>query len=457
MRTLKEKIKNRLGPIWWYAIILFFVQRFGDFINIYIGLWLVPQYVSSDELGALLPLTQIAGVIGLPLAIILTPFGKFINAFGAKEEYGKIKALILDVAILAGLFSIVIATYTWTMAPHLFKRLRIGSPSLIWIICGITVTSLVLPLTNSALSALKKFRLLSVAGFISPPIRLAVMLILLPLSGLLGFFASQLVMNLLLFAIALWGLRTLVSRNVKRESYFSHGREMLAYTLPFVIMTVMSSVGTAVQLLVIRQRLPNVESAAFYFCSRFAEIPIMVWASIGQVFFPHVSDAFEKNKSTRRTLVQVFAISVLGGGLIALLLGISMSRVFGLVAHWSHYRDYAYLVGWLALANVFRVGFTIFMMHEIACRRFGFLFYSVPIALFESGVLLSLTGYTFFEPFLPGAWVAWMGALRAARIEFIVGVMLAAAFAQCVGIVVQFIVKKSGSRFGGDAAVATVG
>jgi len=445
MMALKTKIKAWLGELWWYSIILFVAQRFGDVLNIYIGLWLVPKYVAQDQLGALLPLTQIAGVLGLPLAIILTPFSKFINTFGAKEEYGKIKALLLDVLMVVGISSVVIGIYTWHAAPLIFERLRISSTRLIWLICGITVTSLVIPLINGALSALKKFRLMSITGFVSTPIRLAVLLLLLPISGLLGYFASQLALNLVICVIACWGLRGLISREIKRESYFSHSREMIAYTLPFVIMTGVGTLSSAVQYLVIRQRLPDVESAAFYFCSRFAEIPNMIWASIGTVFFPHISDAFEKGKSTQRMLINVLAISVVGGGIIALLLGISMGWVFDQFGQWANYRPYAYLTGWLALTNVFRVGFTIFVIHEIACRRFGFLIYSAPLALLESVTLISLTGYGFFTPYLPESWVEWMESLRAARIEFIVWVMLASAFAQFFGMLIQFLRDKSGN------------
>ncbi len=428
MIRLKNKVKSWLGPLWWWSLILFITQRFGDVINIYVGLWLVPKYVSSNELGALLPLTQIAGLLGLPFAIILTPFGKFINTFGAKEEYGKIKALLLDVLILVGIGSVIIGVYTWHIAPLIFERLRIGSSSLIWILCGITVTSLVLPLTNNALAALKKFSVQSFAGFISAPLRLGALFLLLPLFGLSGYFSSQLLLNICCVGIAFWGLRKLVSSDIKRESYYSHWREMVAYTLPFIIITGVNSVSASIQYLVIRQRLPDIESAAFYFCSRFAEIPNIIWASIGGVFFPYISDAFEKGKDTRRMLYNVFIVSVVGGGAIALLLGFSMTWVFGLVDQWSNYRPYAYLVGWLALTNVFSVGGGCIIVHEMACRRFSFLWYTVPISLLESAFLISFTGYGFFTPYFPTKWVNWMASLRVARLEYIVGVHLLVAF-----------------------------
>jgi len=50
---------------------MFGVQRLGDLINIYIGLWLVPHWIPASQLGALLPLGQIGLLLGLPLAVIL--------------------------------------------------------------------------------------------------------------------------------------------------------------------------------------------------------------------------------------------------------------------------------------------------------------------------------------------------------------------------------------------------
>lgn len=439
--SIKTTIKQRLGPIWWYSFVLFFAQRFGDLINIYIGLWLVPKYVPSQELGALLPLTQITGFLGLPLAILLTPFTKFINTFAAKEEYGKVKALVLDALVLLGLSSVAVGIYTWYTAPFIFERLRISSSGLIWILCGITVTSLVIPLTNGALSALKNFRIMGFAGFAATPVRLFVLLLLLPVSGLLGYFASQLALNLFICIISFWGLRHLISKEIHRETYSTHWREMILYTLPFILMTGVGTLSTTVQYLTIRQRLPAIESAAFYFCSRFSEIPNIFWSAIASVFFPIISDAFEKGKNTHRMFIQVLAVSLLGGGAMACLLGLSMTWLFGQVNAWEKYGPYAYLVGWLALTNVFRVGFACFTTYEMACRRFAFLWYSIPIALAESAFLIAFTGYGFFTPYFPAHWVDWMASLRVARLEFIVGVMFVTALIPLMLVLTQSLIR----------------
>jgi O-antigen/teichoic acid export membrane protein len=442
-QNIKDKIKTKLGELWWYSAILFIAQRLGDLINIYIGLWLVPQYVPMEQLGALLPLTQIIGLLGFPLAILLTPCTKFINTFSAKGEYGKVKSMLIDVCILLSLSSVLVGAYTWYSAPFFFARLRIDSTLLIWILTGITVTSLFTPIVNGVLSGLKKFRLMSVVGFFSTPVRMLVLFVLLPINGLLGYFSSQLALNVFFCVVSLWGIRHLVSRSVARESYYSHWREMISYTGPFVIITGVSTLSTTVQYLVIRQRLPEVESAAFYFCSRFSEIPNMLWASIGCIFFPLISDAHEKGEKTNNTLTNVLTLLFVGGGFIALLLGLTIPWVFGKISQCSLYQPYAYLVGWLAFANVFRVGFACFSLHEMACRRFSFLWYALPIALLESAFLVSFTGYGFFVPYLPMPWVEWMASLKVARLSYIVGVFFVTAMLPFALALLHLAVQRS--------------
>ncbi len=457
MIRLKEKIKSWMGPLWWYAVVMFIVQRIGDVMNIYTGLWLIPKWVPQEQLGALLPLGQIGSLLGLPLAITLMPFTKFINTFGAKGEYGKVKALLFDALLLTGASSFVIGAYTWVSAPHVFDRLRIDQTGIVWLLCVLSVFSVMMPLLNSALQALKQFRCISVIGLVSAPVRLAVLFVMLPLSGLFGYFAAQVMLCVVSIGIAIRGLTIALSGTTRRESYSVHFREMLLYVLPVAMFMAVGSLSTTVQFFIIRQRLPDVESAAFYFGSRFSEIPNMLWSSVAIIYFPVVSEAFEKGKNTSRMLVQTLVVTVLGGGVVAICLGFGVEQFFGMVAKWRSYQPYAYLVFWMAMTNVFRVAYACFSMHEMACRRFGFLFCFLPLALLESGALVALTGYTFFEPYVPASWIGWMASLRAARLEFIVVFMLCVAGLQFLGILVQMSARSLAGRATGcqDGCPAT--
>lgn len=436
MTALMNRVRLWLGPLWWYSAVMFCVQRFGDVINLYTGLWLVPQWVPQSQLGAVLPLSQIGGLLGLPLAILLMPFTKFLNAFEARQEYGKVKALLCDALVLTTLSSVVIAGYTWYSAPFVFERLRIGGGALVWLLSGIAVTSAFLPMLNNALQALKRFRCLSAVGLASAPVRLVFLVLLLPFWGLLGFFSAQFLFNVTTLAVSLWGLSGVLSHKVKRVSYWGHWREILKYALPVALLMCIHNVTATAQLLVIRQRLPDMESAAYYFCSRFSEIPNVLWSAVAVAFFPLVSEAFEKGKDTRKILLQVLLFTVGGGALVAVALGFSIGWLFGAVGRWRDYVPYAYLVGWMAMMNVLRVAFSCFSTHEMACRRFSFMYFFAPVALLEAVALVSLTGYGFFYSYLPASWVDWMASLRAARLSFIVGVM----FTSCLTVFLMLIV-----------------
>ena len=69
MKSILHNLHERCGDLWWYAALLFIAQRFGDVINLFVGMWLVPRYVPQEELGAVLPLTQMASFLALPLKI----------------------------------------------------------------------------------------------------------------------------------------------------------------------------------------------------------------------------------------------------------------------------------------------------------------------------------------------------------------------------------------------------
>jgi O-antigen/teichoic acid export membrane protein len=442
MIRLMGKIKGRMGPLWWYAAVMFCVQRVADLINIYTGLWLVPKWIHPDELGAVLPLGQIGALLGLPLAILLTPFMKYLNTFGAREENGKVKALLSDALLLASVSAVAIAAYTWISAPYVFERLRIGGTGLVWLLCGIAVTSAFMPVLSNGLQALKLFRCIGLVGITAAPIRLVLLVALLPLYGLTGFFSAQFLSNVTAIGVSLLGLRHILSSAISRQSYRMHLREMIGYTAPIAVVLTVGTVQYAVQLLVIRQRLPDVESAAFYFGSRFSEIPSIIWAAISVAFFPMISEAYEKGRETRRDLIQVLLFTVIGGAIVALGLGLASDRIFSLVESWRAYQPYAYLVMWMAMINVFRVAYGCFMTHELACRRFGFIWYAAPLALGEAGLMISLTGYGFFIPYFPPSWIEWMGSIHAARLDFIVGVMFVSSCLTFIGLMVHIFITK---------------
>jgi O-antigen/teichoic acid export membrane protein len=420
LATIKNNIKFRLGELWWYTIIMLMIQQLGSVINAFIGLWLVPKYVPQTELGAVLPLAQVGSVLGLPLAILLIPFGKFLNVYAARGEFGKVKSLLRDVFLLAAVVGIGIAVVAQYLMPLVYERMRVQSGMLTWLIVLTGLTSTLAPLFYQALQALKKFKQISIVGLLSAPVRLIVLLVTLPIRGLSGYFAGQLIADGFGIIFSLVSLRELFSRKVPSMPYLHHWKEIVQYTLPIAVLLSVSRLQGMAECFVIRHRLPDVESAAYYFITRFAEIPICLWAAVSIVFFPVISERHETGEKSYSLLKQSMFFVFIGGGLITLALCLVTPLMFAAVPAWVQYVPYAPLMGIASATSVVRATFACFVAYEMACRRFGFVLYAIFFYILETVVLYGVSGITYFDNWLPAFVVSEIESANLMRLSVVV-------------------------------------
>ncbi|MCL1910374.1 MAG: hypothetical protein FWG05_05505, partial [Kiritimatiellaeota bacterium] len=99
MKFSIQNVRKRLGAVGGAALLIFMTQRLGDVLSLMSGLWLVPKHASEVELGAIKPLETVAGMIGMPIAIIVTPYVKALNTHALRGETGKVKALMRDMFV----------------------------------------------------------------------------------------------------------------------------------------------------------------------------------------------------------------------------------------------------------------------------------------------------------------------------------------------------------------------
>jgi hypothetical protein len=408
MTRLLKQAKAWLGPLWWYSIILFVVQRVSDLINIFTGFWLVPKYVPSDELGAVLPLSQIGGVLGLPLAVILIPFGKFLNVFAARGELGKIKRLLYDVFLLAGIVAVLTAVCAHYLMPAVFLRLRVGSGYLTWLILCAGLSATVAPLFVQALQGLKLFSSVAVINAAVAPIRLVVLLVTLPVQGIAGYFSGQLASEGFKIGYAFFSLRKNLGRAVVAVRYWQNWREIVLFTIPVAVLVVSGSLQGASEVFVIRHRLPDVESAAYYFISRFAEIPPALWGAVSVVFLPLVSERHETGQTVRPLYRQVMTLILGVGGSIAVVVHLLSPWIFALIPSGNIYQPYTHLVGVVCGTSLLRAAIACYVTYELACRRFRFVFFASFLYVLQACLLYSIGGINFFRGVLPDALIQWI-------------------------------------------------
>ena len=425
MFLLKNKIKSWMGPLWWYTAILFIVQRFGDFINVFVGLWLVPKYVPQSELGAVLPLAQVGSVLGLPLTILLIPFTKFLNTYATRGEFGKVKRLLRDVFLLSAVLFVGTLVYARFFMPLVFTRMRVAEGSLGLLIVAAGVINSVSSVFSTALLALKRFRLIGIMSLLGAPIRLIAMLVFMPFRALSGYFVGQSAPSVFAIIASFFGLRQMLGRQVKSESYWSKDWvPIIRYTISVAVLVLTGAIQVMVETFVIRHRLPDMDSAGYYVISRFAEIGAYTGMTLIVVLFPLAVEKHEQGERSHRLLWQSMG-GTLGSGLcLAAVFHFSGRWLLGLSPAWADYVPYAPQMVLLTVIIVVRVACACFVNFEMACGRFGFVGYCILISGAESMLLYGLTGYGFFEGLLPSRWIDWMVSMQASRLDFLLQVML---------------------------------
>ena len=440
MASLLHRLRAKCGDFWWYSILIFIACRSGDAIQAFIGLWLVPHYVPQSELGAALPLLQIGGAFGLPLSILVIPFSRWLTLYVARGEYGKVKRM-LSLAFRSVFVALaVLLLAAQLVLPHFFERLRIAEGSLgVLIIC----TGLIGPFStvfNNALQGLKRFKTIALMNAVGAPVRLVVMLATMPFRALAGYMLGQLSAPAMNIAVSCIALRKDLGRGVKSVPLGKADvLAMVRYTLPVAVNILIGTVLGTWQALLIRQRLPEIESAGFYIISRLSEIATYAGMSLSVVVFPLAAEAHEKGERGNGLLWRLLGGTFLPGLAVALLFACCGQMVLSAVPLWRDYAVYSTLLTLYTLRMALCAAYGAFSAYEIAAGQFKFLWYWIPFMLIETGVLVVLTGYTVFNGILPPGVVDWMGSMNAARLDFFVWWLLGCSTAQMLVVMCHIL------------------
>ena len=409
---LLRRAKARLGPLWWYGALLFFVNRLGDVVNLYTGAFLIPALVPEADLGAVQPLLKLAVFIATPVGLLLSPAEKYLNVFHERGETGKARALLRDAVGAAALFLAAVAAVLLVHPGPILERLQIGDPGLLVFAVLLGAIGCVKPLYLAAARAFQIFSSVVWAGAPGPFVRLAAVWLLARMWPLRGFLVAQAAGDAAGLLIVAWALaRFFRRRPAPPESYREHRAEMLRFAVPLVFCNMLGAAQGFIEVFVIRQRLPAADSAANYFIEMLALIPFYFGDAITAFLFPIISSKHEHGERTGAVLAQTMCISLVLGLVSTALLLVAAPWVLSLREAWRGALPFAGLVAVVALGKTFRMVANCFLLHEQACRRFGFLWHYAPLMLVATLGLYALEGWDFFRPWLPeglwGAVAAW--------------------------------------------------
>jgi O-antigen/teichoic acid export membrane protein len=416
-----------MGDFWWYSLMLFLACRAADVLNAFVGLWLVPKYVPSSELGAVLPLANFANFLAIPIAAFANAFRSELSRLSVASETGKLKTLMKGVFIASAVFLFVSIVVARVALPAFLERIRIVEGSLGVIIVATSFVSAVSPIYSSALQALRKFKVQSFISVAATPFRLLTMLALMPFRALSGYFVGQAAVPVFSIAAAVVSLRKELS--VPARPYWSGAvvRRFSRLFLLFAAIGAIDGFSLLVESTVLRQRLAAIDSAGYYMASRFSEISTFLAATLLFTLFPFSAEKAAKGEDARPLVVRSLAANAAFCALLALPFFFFGETILGALPHGDRYAAYWWAIPWLIGQSFLLSVVSLHLTTAISADRFGFLKWYLPIDFAYPVLLLLVTGHGYFAGVIPASWTAFLTAHNVASLETMLWWMTAVA------------------------------
>ena len=407
---LFSRLHARIGDFWWYSLMLFCACRAADVLNAFVGLWLVPKYVDPSELGAVMPLTQFANFLAIPLAAFANTFRNELTRLSINKEFGKLKTLMRGVFAATAVFLFVAIVVARFLLPAFLERIRIVEGSLGLVIIAASFVGAVSPIYSNALQALKKFKAQSLLSIVGAPVRLIAMLLAMPFRAITGYFVGQASVPAFTIVSSVFALRKELS--VKAEPYWT--RETIKkFSALFAVFLLMAGSGGfygLVEATIIRQRLSNLDSAGYYMASRFSEIATYLSCALSTALFPIAADLAEKQRERRRLVIKSILVNFAFCTLIAIAFALFGQRILLILPYGNQYAAYWWAIPWLIAITAISSVQGFYITAEMATGRFGYMKWLLPLDLSYPTFLLLITGYGYFANTIPESWKLFLVA-----------------------------------------------
>ena len=412
-----KRLHAKLGDFWWYSLMLFCACRAADVLNAFVGLWLVPKYVDPSELGAVMPLTNFANFLALPAAAFANTFRNELTRLSVNREFGKLKTLMRGVFIAAAIFLFLAIVVAKCTLPLFLERIRIVEGSLGLLIISASFVSAVCPVYSYALQALKKFKAHAILSALGAPVRFFAMLVTMPFRALSGYFVGQAALPVFVMAGNVFFLRKELS--VPAEPYWNRS-VIKRFAVLFVIFAAWAATGGIsglVESTVIRQRLPDLDSAGYYMASRFSEIAGYVFCTLSFTIFPYTADMAAKGKDMRPMILKASLVSIAFGAVVASPFFFIAKPILSLLPHGAEYAAYWWVIPWHIGILALTFPLSLYTTAEVSAQRFAFLKWLMPLDLAYPILLLLVTGHGYLAGLLPASWTDFLTAHNIRSLE----------------------------------------
>ena len=403
MKALLQRLHARLGDFWWYSLMLFCAMRAADCLNVFVGLWLVPKYVEPSELGAVMPLTSLANFFAIPIAVFASTFRNELTSLAINRKFGQMKTLMRGVFIATAIFLFLAIVICRFVLPSYLERIRVAEGSLAIVILVSSFFAAISPIYSNALQSLKKFKANSLIALIGAPVRLLTMLVTMPLRALTGYFVGQTAPSAFGIVGSVFALRKELAIPAEpywnREIVHRFGRLLLIFS----VSAFAAGISALVENTVLRQRLPELDSAAYYMVTRFSDIASFLASALVFTLFPFTAELAAKGKDTRPLIIKTSLAVFITNAVLATFFWIFGERIISFLPHGGEYSSYWWAIPWIIAITSINQLPIFYGTGETSAFRFGYMKWMIPLTLAYPAALLLVTGYGYFTAYLPAS------------------------------------------------------
>ena len=442
MKRFLDKLHTRLGDFWWYSLMLFCACRAADCLNGFVGLWLVPKYVGPAELGAVMPLTNFANFLAIPIAVFASTFRNELTTLALNRKFGQMKTLMRGVFIATAIFLFLAIVICRIILPAYLQRIRVAEGSLALVIIITSFITAIAPIYGNALQSLKKFKASSAIAILGAPLRLVTMLVTMPLRALTGYFIGQCAVPASQIVGSIFSLRKELA--VPAEPYWNREivRRFGRLFIIFGIGAVAGGISTLVETTVLRQRLPELDSAAYYMVTRFSDIASFLANTLVFTLFPFTAELAAKGKDTRPLIVKTSLAVFATNAVLAAFFCLFGERILTFLPNGSNYAAFWWAIPWIIAITSINLFTGFYATGEVSAFRFGYMKWMVPLILLYPAALLFVTGHGYFTAYIPASWTDFLAAHNVNSLSAMLWWMTGIAVLKAIGCAIAMLRQK---------------
>ena len=152
---------------------------------------------------------------------------------------------------------------------------------------------------------------------------------------------------------------------------------------------------------IIRQRLPNLDSAGFYMTTRFSEIATYLYGAMIFTFFPFAAELRNNGRKQIKLVFKATGVNLTFCTILAVGFCFIARPILAVLPNGAQYAAYWWAIPWQTMIIGLLTFHGFYTTAEIAANRFGFLTWAIPLELIYPVLLLTVTGHSYLTGVIP--------------------------------------------------------